>query len=65
MTSRALDQKFEMTQRLAQIEISVAALIIKRRRTLTNLVKLKNYATMQECDFRDKQIEKLIGEKNG
>jgi len=65
MTNRALDQKFEMTQRLAQIEISVAALIIKRRRTLTNLVKLKNYATMQECDFRDKQIEKLIGEKNG
>ena len=65
MTNRALDQKFEMTQRLAQIEISVAALIIKRRRTLTNLIKLKNYATMQECDFRDKQIEKLIGEKNG
>jgi hypothetical protein len=65
MTNRALNQKFEMTQRLAQIEISVAALIIKRRRTLTNLVKLKNYATMQECDFRDKQIEKLIGEKNG
>ena len=65
MTNRALDQKFEMTQRLAQIEISVAALIIKRRRTLTNLVKLKNYATMQECDFRDKQLQKLIGEKNG
>ena len=60
MTNRALTKKFEMTQRLAQIEISVAALIIKRRRTLTNLVKLKNYATMQECDFRDKQIEKLI-----
>lgn len=65
MTNRALDQKFEMTQRLAQIEISVAALIIKRRRTLTNLIKLKNYATMQECDFRDKQLQKLIGEKNG
>lgn len=65
MTNRALTKKFEMTERLAQIEISVAALIIKRRRTLTNLVKLKNYATMQECDFRDKQIEKLIGEKNG
>jgi len=43
----------------------VAALIIKRRRTLTNLIKLKNYATMQECDFRDKQLQKLIGEKNG
>jgi hypothetical protein len=65
MTNRALEQKFEMTQRLAQIEISVAALIIKRRRTLTNLIKLKNYATMQECDFRDKQLQKLIGEKNG
>lgn len=65
MTNRALDQKFEMTQRLAQIEISVAALIIKRRRTLTNLIKLKNYATMKECDFRDKQIQKLIGDKNG
>jgi len=65
MNNRALDQKFEMTQRLAQIEISVAALIIKRRRTLTNLIKLKNYATMQECDFRDKQLQKLIGEKNG
>ena len=65
MTNRALDQKFEMTQRLAQIEISVAALIIRRRRTLTNLIKLKNYATMQECDFRDKQLKKLIGDKNG
>lgn len=65
MTNRALDQKFEMTQRLAQIEISVAALIIKRRRTLTNLIKLKNYATMQECDFRDKQLKKLIGDRNG
>ena len=65
MTNRALDQKFEMTQRLAQIEISVAALIIKRRRTLTNLIKLKNYATMKECDFRDKQLKKLIGDKNG
>jgi len=65
MTNRALDQKFEMTQRLAQIEISVAALIIKRRRTLTNLIKLKNYATMQECVFRDKQLKKLIGDRNG
>ena len=65
MTNRALEQKFEMTQRLAQIEISVAALIIKRRRTLTNLIKLKNYATMKECDFRDKQLKKLIGDKNG
>jgi hypothetical protein len=65
MNNRALDQKFEMTQRLAQIEISVAALIIKRRRTLTNLIKLKNYATMKECDFRDKQLKKLIGDKNG
>jgi hypothetical protein len=65
MTNRALDQKFEMTQRLAQIEISVAALIIKRRRTLSNLIKLKNYATMKECDFRDKQLKKLIGDKNG
>ena len=65
MTNRALNQKFEMTQRLAQIEISVAALIIKRRRTLTNLIKLKNYATMQECVFRDKQLKKLIGDRNG
>tara|TARA_Y100000385_G_scaffold215571_1_gene224374 strand:+ start:288 stop:485 length:198 start_codon:yes stop_codon:yes gene_type:complete len=65
MTNRALDQKFEMTQRLAQIEISVAALIIRRRRTLTTLIKLKNYATMKECDFRDKQLKKLIGDKNG
>jgi len=65
MNNRALDQKFEMTQRLAQIEISVAALIIKRRRTLTTLIKLKNYATMKECDFRDKQLKKLIGDKNG
>jgi hypothetical protein len=65
MNNRALDQKFEMTQRLAQIEISVAALIIRRRRTLTTLIKLKNYATMKECDFRDKQLKKLIGDKNG
>ena len=65
MTNRALDQKFEMTQRLAQIEMSVAALIIKRRKALSKLVKLKNYATMKECNFRDKQLKKLIGERNG
>lgn len=65
MTNRALDQKFEMTQRLAQIEMSVAALIIKRRKALSKLVKLKNYATMKKCNFRDKQLKKLIGERNG
>lgn len=65
MTNRALAQKLELTKRLLKIERSVAHLIIKRRKALSKLVKLKNYATMQECDFRDKQLKKLIGERNG
>ena len=65
MTNRALAYKFEMTRRLSAIEKTVANVVIERRRTLSQLVKLKNYATMQECNFRDKQLKKLIGERNG
>ena len=65
MTNRALAHKFEMTRRLSAIEKTVANVVIERRRTLSQLVKLKNYATMQECNFRDKQLKKLIGERNG
>ena len=65
MTNRALARKFEMTRKLSAIEKTVASVVIERRRALSQLVKMKNYATMQECNFRDKQIKKLIGEKNG
>tara|TARA_B100000900_G_scaffold221487_1_gene187990 strand:- start:217 stop:414 length:198 start_codon:yes stop_codon:yes gene_type:complete len=65
MNDRTLARKFEMTQRLSAIEKTVATVVITRRRALSQLVKMKNYATMQECDFRDKQIKKLIGERNG
>ena len=65
MTNRALAKKFEMTRRLSAIEKTVASVVIERRRALSQLVKLKNYATMQECNFRDKQLKKLIGERNG
>ncbi len=54
-----------MTQQLSAIEKTVATVVITRRRALSQLVKMKNYATMQECNFRDKQIKKLIGERNG
>jgi hypothetical protein len=62
MTNRALARKYEMTRKLSAIEKTVATVIINKRRVLSELVKLKNYATMQKCDFRDKQIKKLIGE---
>ena len=65
MTNRALARKFEMTRKLSAIEKTVASVVIERRRALSQLVKMKNYATMQECNFRDKQLKKLIGEKNG
>ena len=65
MTNRALARKFEMTRKLSAIEKTVASVVIERRRALSQLVKMKNYATMQECNFRDKQIKKLIGERNG
>ena len=65
MTNRALARKYEMTRKLSAIEKTVATVIIERRRALSELVKMKNYATMQSCDFRDKQIKKLIGERNG
>ena len=65
MNSRTLAKKFEMTQQLSAIEKTVATVVITRRRALSQLVKMKNYATMQECNFRDKQNKKLIGERNG
>ena len=65
MTNRALARKFEMTRKLSAIEKTVATVVIERRRALSQLVKMKNYATMQECNFRDKQLKKLIGERNG
>lgn len=65
MTNRALDQKLEMTRKLCAIEGAVAKLILERRQKLASLVKMKNYATMKSCNFRDKQIKKLIGERNG
>jgi|TARA_B100002019_G_scaffold291409_1_gene311534 hypothetical protein len=65
MTNRALARKFEMTRKLSAIEKTVASVVIERRRALSQLVKMKNYATMQECNFRDKQLKKLIGERNG
>ena len=63
MTNRALARKFEMTRKLSAIEKTVASVVIERRRALSQLVKMKNYATMQECNFRDKQLKKLIGER--
>ena len=65
MTNRALARKFEMTRKLSAIEKTVASVVIERRRALSQLVKMKNYATMQECNFRAKQLKKLIGERNG
>lgn len=65
MTNRQLTEKFDLTRQLLGIEKSVAKLLIERRRALSKLVKMKNYATMQKCNFRDKQLKKLIGERNG
>jgi hypothetical protein len=65
MTYRTLAKKLEMTRKLCGIEGAVAKLIIERRQKLASLVKMKNYATMRSCNFRDKQIKKLIGERNG
>jgi|TARA_X000000950_G_scaffold279562_1_gene372541 ribosomal protein L7Ae-like RNA K-turn-binding protein len=65
MDNRQLAKKYELTHELAAIENKVAYLVVKQREALSKLIKLKNYATIKECNFRDKQLKKLIGERNG
>ena len=47
------------------IEKAVASLILESRHKIHKFKKLKDYASMNECIFRDKQLKKLVGEKNG
>ena len=44
------------------VEKAVASLIIDSRQKLTNLKKLKDYASMNKCVFRYEQLKKLVGE---
>ncbi len=65
MNNQQLAKKYELTSELIAIENKVAHLVVKQRAALSKLIKLKNYATIKECNFRDKQLKKLIGERNG
>jgi hypothetical protein len=59
---KQLDHKLELAYNLMGIEKAVASLIIESRQKLTNLKKLKDYASMNRCVFRDEQLKKLVGE---
>ena len=55
-----LYDKFELPGQMQKIEKSVAILIIQHRKRLQKLHKLKDYTTMKKCNFRDKQLDKLL-----
>ena len=53
-------EKFEFVDQMHKIEKSVAVLAIQHRKRLEKLHKLKDYTTMKKCNFRDKQLDKLL-----
>lgn len=55
-----LYDKFELPGQMQKIEKSVAILIIQHRKRLQKLHKLKDYTTMKKCNFREKQLDKLL-----
>jgi len=55
-----LYDKFELPSQMQKIEKSVAILIIQHRKRLQKLHKLKDYTTMKKCNFREKQLDKLL-----
>ena len=65
MSPKKVDRKLQTVERLHGIELQTAMLILHRKKHIQRLKKLKEYTRMNKCTFRDKQIKKLIGEKNG
>lgn len=65
MSKVSLAKKFEVSGDLRAMEKIIALSVFKKRHKISKLKKLKEYATMHKCDFRDKQIKKLVGEQNG
>lgn len=59
---KEIRDKLFMVEELIAIEKSIAKFILHKKQIMTKLVKLKDYATMKECNFRDEQIKKLVGE---
>ena len=65
MSPIKVDRRLQTVERLHGLELQTAKLIIHRKKHIQRLKKLKEYTRMNKCTFRDKQIRKLIGEKNG
>ena len=65
MSPKKVDRKLQTVERLHGLELQTANLILHRKKHIQRLKKLKEYTRMKKCTFRDKQIKKLIGEKNG
>lgn len=65
MSPKKVDRKLQTVECLHGLELQTANLILHRKKHIQRLKKLKEYARMNKCTFRDKQIKKLIGEKNG
>jgi hypothetical protein len=65
VSPKKVDRKLQTVERLHGLELQTANLILHRKKHIQRLKKLKEYTRMNKCTFRDKQIKKLIGEKNG
>lgn len=65
MDDRQLARKLETALDLQSIELTVAKVVLQKRDKLKRFTKLRNYLSMRKCNFRDEQIKKLVGEKNG
>jgi len=65
VSPKKVDRKLQTVERLHGLELQTANLILHRKKHIQRLKKLKDYTRMNKCTFRDKQIKKLIGEKNG
>lgn len=65
LNNKQVDKKLQTVEGLHGLEIQTASLILHRKKHIQRLKKLKEYARMKKCTFRDKQIEKLIGENHG
>ena len=64
MGRRQLRKRYEMSSELHTIEKKVVNRIFEAQEHLQKLNKLKDYATMNRCKFREEQLDKLLKERN-
>ena len=60
MKAQQVDRKLQTVDRLHGLELQTASLILHRTKHLERLKKLKEYTRMNQCSFRDNQIDILL-----